>query len=93
MYLSTTSIYTYPKVILWGKIIMINLSIPGTSVPSEKIFSTAGVLVNKVRSRLSSSVIDQIIYSNCNNEHNGNSEYSTQLGLLYDSNVMFTICV
>ena len=44
------------------------LAIPGTSVLSERIFSTAGVLVNKLRSCMSSSVIDQIKYE-CNNEN------------------------
>jgi hypothetical protein len=33
------------------------LSIPGTSVPSERIFSATGLLVNKLRNRLSSRVI------------------------------------
>lgn len=40
------------------------LSIPGTSMSSEKIFSTTGIIVNKLRGRLSSVVIDQIILLN-----------------------------
>lgn len=42
------------------------LSIPATSVPSERIFSCAGLIVTKLRNRLSSSVIDQIIFLNKN---------------------------
>ena len=38
------------------------LSIPGTSVPSERIFSCAGLVVSKLRNRLSSSLVDQIIF-------------------------------
>jgi hypothetical protein len=38
------------------------LSIPGTSVPSERIFSRTGLVVSKLRSRLSSSLVDQIIF-------------------------------
>ena len=37
------------------------LSIPGTSIPSERIFSTTGLLVNK-----SSSVVDHVIFLNNN---------------------------
>jgi hypothetical protein len=39
------------------------LSIPGTSVPSESIFSAKGLLVNKLRDRLSSSLVDHVIFS------------------------------
>ncbi|CAC5419952.1 unnamed protein product [Mytilus coruscus] len=42
------------------------LSIPATSVPSERIFSCAGLIVTKLRNRLSSSVIHQIIFLNKN---------------------------
>jgi hypothetical protein len=42
------------------------LSIPGTSVPSERIFSATGLLVNKLRNRLSSSVVDHVIFLNKN---------------------------
>lgn len=45
------------------------LAIPGTSVPSERIFSTAGTVVNKLRSRLSSTVVDQIVFLNKNDKH------------------------
>lgn len=42
------------------------LSIPATSVPSERIFSSAGRLVNKLRNRLSSELVDNIIFLNKN---------------------------
>jgi hypothetical protein len=42
------------------------LSIPGTSVPSERIFSATGLLVNKLRNRISSSVVDHVIFLNKN---------------------------
>ena len=40
------------------------LAVPSTSVPSERIFSAAGLIVTKLRNsnRLSSSCIDQIIF-------------------------------
>ena len=38
------------------------LSIPGTSISSEHIFSATGLLVNKLRNRLSSSVVDHVIF-------------------------------
>lgn len=42
------------------------LSVPATSVPSERIFSAAGLLINKLRNRLSSSLVDNIIFLNKN---------------------------
>ena len=42
------------------------LAVPSTSVPSETIFSAAGLIVTKLRNRLSSSCIDQIISLNKN---------------------------
>ena len=42
------------------------LIIPGTSVPSERILSATGLLVNKLRNRLSSSVVDHVIFLNKN---------------------------
>ena len=42
------------------------ISVSATSVPSERIFSTAGVVINKLRNRLSASVVDQIIFLNKN---------------------------
>ena len=38
------------------------LTVPSTSVPLERIFSAAGSIVTKLRNRLSSSCIDQIIF-------------------------------
>ena len=35
-----------------------------TSIPSERIFSAAGLLINKLRNRLSSDIIDSIISFN-----------------------------
>jgi hypothetical protein len=42
------------------------LAIPGTSVPSERIFSKAGLILSKLRNRLSSSCVDRIIFLNKN---------------------------
>jgi hypothetical protein len=42
------------------------LCVPATSVPSERIFSTAGILINKLRNRLSSVLVDKIIFLNKN---------------------------
>ena len=42
------------------------LAVPATSVPSEKMFSSAGLIVTKLRNKLSSEVVDQIIFLNKN---------------------------
>ena len=42
------------------------LAVPSTSVPSERIFSAAGLLINKLRNRLSSDIVDSIIFLNKN---------------------------
>lgn len=42
------------------------LAVPASSVPSERIFSLAGQLVNKKRARLSSTNIDTFIFLNKN---------------------------
>lgn len=42
------------------------LAVPATSVPSERIFSAAGLLLNKLRNRLSSEMVDSIIFLNKN---------------------------
>jgi len=41
-------------------------SIPATSVPSERLFSKAGELVNKKRARLSTSTVQEIIFLHTN---------------------------
>lgn len=41
---------------------MMYLCIPGTSVPSERVFSTAGDIVCSERSVLSPEHVDQLIY-------------------------------
>jgi hypothetical protein len=38
------------------------LAVTSTSFPSERVFSEAGLIVTKLRNRLSSSCIDQIIF-------------------------------
>ena len=42
------------------------LAVPSTSVPSERIFSAAGLLINKLKNRLSSDIVDSIIFLNKN---------------------------
>ena len=38
------------------------LCVPATTVPSERIFSSAGLLINKLRNRLLSDIVDKIIF-------------------------------
>jgi hypothetical protein len=42
------------------------LTVPAASVPSEEIFSSAGLIVTRLRNKLSSEVVDQIIFLNRN---------------------------
>ncbi|KAK3108517.1 hypothetical protein FSP39_009667 [Pinctada imbricata] len=42
------------------------LAIPASSVPSERVFSLAGILINKKRSRLSPDNVDLFIFLNKN---------------------------
>ena len=42
------------------------LCVPATSVPSERIFSTAGMIVNNLRSSLSPDNVDMLIFLNKN---------------------------
>lgn len=53
----------YPRLSVIAKRV---LAVPATSVPSERIFSSAGLIVTKLRNRLSSEVVDQIIFLNKN---------------------------
>ena len=53
----------FPRIALIAKKV---LAVPATSVPSERIFSAAGLLVNKLRNRLSSALVDKIIFLNKN---------------------------
>lgn len=43
------------------------LAIPATSVPSERIFSAAGLIVTKLRNRISTDLVDKIIFLRKNN--------------------------
>ena len=43
------------------------LSIPATSAPAERIFSNAGLTVNKLRSSLNQDTVDALIFLNKNN--------------------------
>ena len=49
----------YPKLAAYARKV---LCIPATSVPSERVFSTAGGTVTKLRSSLESSAIDHLIF-------------------------------
>lgn len=42
------------------------LCVPATSVPSERVFSAAGLIVNRLRSRLSPQHVDMLIFLNKN---------------------------
>jgi hypothetical protein len=42
------------------------LAVPATSVPSERVFSSAGLVVSKLRNRLTSDLVDTIIFLNKN---------------------------
>ena len=42
------------------------LAVPGTSVPSERVLSTSGLIVNDLRSRLSPAIVDALVFANRN---------------------------
>lgn len=52
-----------------SKVARKHLCIVATSVPSERIFSKAGLLVSERRSRLKPETIDKMIFLNANFEH------------------------
>ena len=55
--------HRFPQIALVARRV---LAVPATSVPSERIFNAAGLLINKLRNRLSSDIVDKIIFLNKN---------------------------
>lgn len=53
---------------LLGKLAQCYLAIPGTSVPSERIFSTAGDVVTALRTNLKPKNVDMLVFLNKNLE-------------------------
>lgn len=50
---------TYPRLSMLARVI---LALPATSASSERIFSTAGLMVNAKRSSLAPSAVDKIVF-------------------------------
>ena len=48
------------------------LSVPATSVPAERVFSMAGLVVNRLRARLTSEHVDMLVFLR-KNYHNYDS--------------------
>eukprot|EP00117_Sycon_ciliatum_P005371 scpid60508/ scgid5098/ Zinc finger BED domain-containing protein 1; Putative Ac-like transposable element; dREF homolog len=57
------------------------LSASATSVPSERVFSSAGLLVNKLRCRLSPAHVDAVIFLNMNKMLRGTRSSAYQSSL------------
>ena len=55
--------HRFPQIAIVAKRV---LAVPATSVPSERIFSATGLLINKLRNRLSSEIVDAIVFMNKN---------------------------
>ena len=55
--------HLYPNLVQTVKVI---LCMPATSVPSERVFSTAGYVVNKYRTRLTTENVNIILFLNAN---------------------------
>ena len=51
--------YRYPKLAFFAKTV---LCIPATSVPCERLFSSAGYIVNKTRSSLEPNTVNMLVY-------------------------------
>jgi hypothetical protein len=74
-YLDTATVHMDTDVYQWWnarhtsilyKVALKYLSIPATSVPSERLFSQAGILLNQKRSKLTSEHTDMILFLNQN---------------------------
>ncbi|XP_052792222.1 E3 SUMO-protein ligase ZBED1-like [Mya arenaria] len=53
----------FPKVVQVARSV---LAVPATSVPSERVFSSAGLVLNKLRNRLNSDIVGAILFLNKN---------------------------
>lgn len=53
----------YPRL---AKLASAYLPVPATSVPSERVFSAAGLIVNRLRTRLHPEHVDMLIFLNKN---------------------------
>ena len=53
------SAYKYPNM---AQLARRYLCVPGTSVRSERVFSTAGIIVNKQRSALDPENVDRLVF-------------------------------